>query len=351
MEHSGVQAVLVRPVSTDPRWKSVAIPANAKVGAILALVAQTPPICAAANELEQTSPEFGLWAALLLCAVVLALYWIFIRWLRRRVVREQPEAPAAGDGFSPDELERYARHIVLREIGGAGQQRIRNSRVMVVGAGGLGSPCLLYLAAAGVGTIGIVDDDVVQVSNLQRQIIHSVNQLGKSKIDSAREVLSQLNPHVEVAAFGTRLDIGSVSLLQGYDVVLDGSDNFETRQLVNSYCIGEGIPLVFGAISQWEGQVSVFANRDGPCLACVFPNAPTPGFDAPCSEGGVLGALPGVIGSMMAAEAIKLIAGAGRPLSSRMFIFDALWGESRMIDLKKNPDCPVCAIGSNVRLD
>ena len=215
---------------------------------------------------------------------------------------------------------------------------------MVVGAGGLGSPSLLYLAAAGVGTVGVVDDDTVQVSNLQRQIIHSGSRLGMAKTASAEEAIAQLNRHVEVVAICGRLDATSVDMLGECDVVLDGSDNFETRRLVNSHCIRMGIPLVFGAISQWEGQVSVFGG-EGPCLDCVFPEASGSGLQVSCEEGGVLGALPGVVGSIMAVEAIKLITGAGRPLRSRLLIFDALWGESRMIELRRNPNCPVCGSG------
>ena len=288
--------------------------------------------------------DFRVWTAVLLLAGIVAAYAVFVRWLRRRAARPESGAPSPGNGLSRDELERYARHIVLREIGGAGQQRLRRSRVLVVGAGGLGSPSLLYLAAAGVGTIGVVDDDVVQVSNLQRQIVHSGSRLGAAKSASAKEAMIQLNRHVEVVAVAKRLDAGTADLLRDYDVVLDGSDNFETRHLVNVHCVAWGVPLVFGAIGQWEGQVSVFGG-DGPCLACVFPEASGPGLEVSCAEGGVLGALPGVIGSMMAVEAIKLITGAGRPLKSRLLIFDALWGESRMIELRRNPDCPVCGSG------
>ena len=322
------------------RGLTAAAPAAA-ASAISCLLASP---AAATEEPGLAASDFRVWTAILLIAGIAAAYAVLVRWLRRRAVRPEADAPSPGSGLSRDELERYARHIVLREIGGAGQQRLRRSRVLVVGAGGLGSPSLLYLAAAGVGTIGVVDDDIVQVSNLQRQIIHSGGRLGAAKTASAKEAMTQLNRHVEVIALGKRLDAGSADLVGDYDVVLDGSDNFETRRLVNRHCVGEGIPLVFGAISQWEGQVSVFGG-DGPCLACVFPEDAGPGLEVSCAEGGVLGALPGVIGSMMAVEVIKLITGAGRPLKSRLLIFDALWGDSRMIELRRNPDCPVCGSG------
>ena len=314
------------------------------VAVVAAISGSLMTMAAAAQEPEFAAPGFRVWTAVLILAGIVAVYAVLVRWLRRRAAQPEKNAPERGDGFSRDELERYARHIVLREIGGAGQQRLRRSRVMVVGAGGLGSPSLLYLAAAGVGTIGVIDDDVVEVSNLQRQIVHSGSRLGLAKSASAKEAMTQLNRHVEVVAVSRRLDAASVDMLGEYDVVLDGSDNFETRRLVNSHCVRMGIPLVFGAISQWEGQVSVFGG-DGPCLDCVFPGASGPGLQISCAEGGVLGALPGVIGSMMAVEAIKLITGAGRPLRSRLLIFDALWGESRMIELGRDPKCPVCGTG------
>ena len=274
--------------------------------------------------------------------VLVGLYLIGLRWLRRRAARED-EAPKPGrDVFSSEELERYARHIVLREIGGAGQQKLKNASVLVVGAGGLGSPALLYLAAAGIGRLAIMDDDDVNISNLQRQVIHSVRDLGRPKVESARDSIVSLNPHVNVQAIETRLDAESVELMKGYDVILDGSDSFETRQLVNRFCVEHRVPLVFGAISQWEGQICVFGS-EGPCLACVFPQAPSPGVAPSCAEGGVLGALPGIIGSMMAAEAVKTITGSGQVLHSRMHIHDALWGESRTINLARNPECLVCS--------
>ncbi len=286
------------------------------------------------------NPRLWLLAAILLA--VMAAYWTMVRWLRRRAA-SRIEQPSAGDGgFSPEELERYARHIVLREIGGAGQQRLRNSSVLVVGAGGLGSPSLFYLAAAGIGRIAIIDDDSVSMSNLQRQIIHDGERIGAAKVDSAADTLERLNPGTEIVRKQLRLTEDNLDELAGYDVILDGSDNFATRQLVNRYCHAHQVPLIFGAISQWEGQVSVFRFGRGPCLACVFPEEPGPGLAPGCAEGGVLGALPGVIGSMMAVETIKLLAGAGQVLESRLFIYDALWGENRTIKLRKRQDCRVC---------
>ena len=329
----------LRPRAGDPAARVQVAAAAVTCGTLMSF-------SAVAQEPGPAASEFRVWTAVLILAGIVAVYTLVVRWLRRRAAKPETDAPAQGDGFSRDELERYARHIVLREIGGPGQQRLRRSRVMVVGAGGLGSPSLLYLAAAGVGTVGVIDDDIVQVSNLQRQIIHSGSRLDLAKTASAKEAMTQLNRHVEVVAVRGRLDAASADLLREYDVVLDGSDNFETRRLVNRHCVRMGIPLVFGAISQWEGQVSVFGG-EGPCLECVFPEASGEGLQVSCAEGGVLGALPGVIGSMMAVEVIKLITGAGRPLRSRLLIFDALWGDSRMIELKRNPNCPVCGSGRN----
>ena len=312
--------------------------------AVLALgcLAGTPSFRAAAQDGDLPSSGFGMWILGIGALAAVALYWAGVRWLRRRAVAIQPEVESSSDRFSPDELERYARHIVLREIGGAGQQKIKNARVIVIGAGGLGSASLYYLAAAGVGTIGIVDDDVVEVSNLQRQIVHTVDRLGQPKAESAKEALSRLNPHARIVPINRRLERETIELLRGYDLVLDGSDSFETRRLANGFCVQNRIPYVFGAISQWEGQVSVFGCGKSPCLACVFPEDPAPGVSLSCAEGGVFGALPGIIGSMMAAEAIKIITGAGHTLASKMFIFDALWGESRTIQLKKDRNCLVC---------
>ena len=246
--------------------------------------------------------------------------------------------------LSPEELDRYARHIVLREIGGTGQRRLQSARVLVVGAGGLGSPALMYLAAAGLGTLRVVDDDAVSLSNLQRQILFGVGDVGAAKTAVATSALGCLNPHVTVEADEARLDAGNAGdLLEGCDAVLDGSDSFATRAAVNAACVAAGVPLISGALSQWEGQVSLFdPARGGPCYACVFPEAPAAGLAPSCAEAGVVGALPGVIGSMMALEAVKLIARAGEGLRGRMFIFDGLHAESRRIALRARSDCAVC---------
>jgi len=246
--------------------------------------------------------------------------------------------------FSAEELERYARHIMLREIGGMGQRRLAESRVAVVGAGGLGSPALMYLAAAGVGCLRIIDDDVVSLSNLQRQILHATDRVGGAKTESAVVALSGINPHVAVDPLRVRLDARNArDILQGVDLVLDGSDSFETRTIVNATCAGLSLPLVSGAMSQWEGQLSVFdPARAGPCYACVFSDPPAPGQAPSCAEAGVMGALAGVMGSMMAGEAIKYLTGAGRLLRGDMLIYDALWGETRRLALKPRADCAVC---------
>lgn len=246
--------------------------------------------------------------------------------------------------LSDAELERYARHIVLREIGGPGQARLRAARVLVVGAGGLGSPALLYLAAAGVGTLALVDDDTVSLSNLQRQVLHATGAVGRLKTESAREALAALNPHVAVECHPERLtDANAARLIGGCDVVLDGSDSFATRHLVNAVCVALRKPLVAAAIGQWEGQLSIWAPHLGaPCYACAFPERPAEGLAPSCAEAGVMGALAGVMGAMQAAEAIKLIAGAGTPLLGRLFLYDALSAETRTIAVRRRPGCAVC---------
>lgn len=290
----------------------------------------------------------GSWRGWLVAGAVAALivgYRIMLALLHGRAIQPGAAAAAPPNGpLSTAELERYARHIVLRELGGPGQRRLKAARVLVLGAGGLGSPVLMYLAAAGVGTLGVIDDDTVSISNLQRQILHSDERLGMAKVLSAATVVAAINPHVKVNAFRQRLDADTAgALFAGYDLILDGTDNFETRALANRAAVALGKPLVSGAITQWEGQVSVYdPARGGPCLACVFPEAPAAGLAPDCSIAGVVGALPGVIGSMMALEAIKIIAGAGEPLRGRLLIYDALYGENRVVTLKPRADCPVC---------
>jgi molybdopterin/thiamine biosynthesis adenylyltransferase len=247
--------------------------------------------------------------------------------------------------LTPDELERYARHIVLHEIGGPGQARLRKARVLVVGAGGLGSPALLYLAAAGVGVLGVVDDDLVSLSNLQRQVLHATDEIGAPKVASAARALARLNPHVAVEPHRTRLDPGNADALVGaYDLVLDGSDNFATRGAVNAACVRAAKPLISAAMSQWEAQLALFdPARGGPCYACVFPETPAAGLAPACAEAGIVGALPGVAGAMMALEAIKHVAGAGEGLRGAMLVYDALHAEVRRFRTAPRADCPVCA--------
>jgi len=240
--------------------------------------------------------------------------------------------------FSDEEVERYARHLVLREVGGPGQQRLKAARVLIVGAGGLGAPASLYLAAAGVGRITLADPDVVDRSNLQRQVIYAESDLGKPKTQASAERLTALNPHVEVRAFAGAFDAASADeLVAGVDLVLDGTDDFATRMCVNAACVRHGKTLVSGAIGRWTGQVGVFAGA--PCYQCLVPEIP-PDAET-CVSVGVVGALAGVIGSMMALEAIKLITGAGEPLAGRLMLYDALAAETRTVRIGADPECPV----------
>ncbi|MEL6433982.1 MAG: molybdopterin-synthase adenylyltransferase MoeB [Pseudomonadota bacterium] len=294
------------------------------------------------------------WIVVGLIAIVMIFYGKLLSFLRSRVEKNAEDAETnqedgpPSSSFSTVELERYARHIVLREIGGYGQKALKKSRVLVVGAGGLGSPAMLYLAAAGVGRIGVIDDDVVDHTNLQRQIMHQDKRTGMPKVFSATEAAIELNPYVDARAYNRRLSEDNAKALFGdYDIILDGSDNFETRYLANKTAYEMGKPLISGALSQWEGQISVFdPSRDTPCYQCTFPQAPEPGLAPSCAEVGVLGPLPGVIGSMMAVEAVKLITGAGEVLAGEMVIYDALYGESRRIKLQKRADCQVCGTRS-----
>lgn len=289
-----------------------------------------------------TGKSPALWLLVGGFAGMVLIYRAGLQWLRARAF--EPADMTSDDPFTDTELNRYARHIVLREIGGLGQKKLKDAKVLVVGAGGLGSPALLYLAAAGVGTIGVVDDDEVDNSNLQRQVIHPDKSIGTPKVFSAMEAMIAQNPFVQVKPYNRRLsDQDAGALIADYDLVLDGTDNFDTRYLVNRVCTELGKPLISGALSQWEGQLSVFdPARGAPCYCCIFPKAPAAGLAPTCSEAGVIGPLPGVIGSMMAVEAIKIITGAGVPLRGEMMIYDALYGESRKIKLKARADCPVC---------
>lgn len=245
--------------------------------------------------------------------------------------------------FSAEQLTRYSRHFLLPEVGEAGQAKLLDARILLVGAGGLGSPTAFYLAAAGIGTIGIVDHDIVDMSNLQRQILHTAERVGMPKVDSAREALQALNPDVNVVGYRERLDSHNIMrIIADYDIVVDGCDNFPTRYLVNDACVLAGKPNVHGSIFQFEGQASVFYPGKGPCYRCLFPEPPPPGAAPSCAEAGVLGVLPGLVGCVQALETVKLVLGAGRPLIGRMVYFDTLSMEVRIHKLRKDPDCPIC---------
>ncbi len=249
--------------------------------------------------------------------------------------------PAAG--LSVDEVKRYSRHLIIPDVGMAGQKRLKNAKVLVVGAGGLGSPALLYLAAAGVGTLGIVDFDTVDESNLQRQIIHGVSDVGKSKAESARDSIAEVNPYVKVVLHKTRLESDNVmEIFEPYDLIIDGTDNFATRYLVNDAAVLLHKPYVWGSIYRFDGQASVFWADYGPCYRCLYPEPPPPGMVPSCAEGGVLGVLCASIGSIQVNEAIKLIAGIGDPLLGRLMIYDALEMTYRSVKVNKDPDCAVC---------
>ena len=252
--------------------------------------------------------------------------------------------------LSHDEILRYSRHLLLPEVGVEGQRRLKAARVLCVGAGGLGSPAILYLAAAGIGTIGLVDFDTVDLTNLQRQIVHGTRDVGRRKIESASDRIAALNPGVTVEAHDLRLTSeNALEIVRGYDIVLDGSDNFPTRYLVNDACALAGRPYVYGSIFRFEGQASVFDASAGPCYRCLHPEPPPPGLVPSCAEGGVLGVLPGIIGSIQALETIKLVLGAGTSLVGRLLLFDALRLGFRELELRKDPECPVCGEHPTVR--
>lgn len=249
-----------------------------------------------------------------------------------------------------DEVLRYSRHITLPEIGMEGQARLKQARVLCVGAGGLGSPALLYLAAAGVGTLGLVDFDAVDESNLHRQILHGTKDVGRPKLESARDRLHDVNPHVRIEAHQTPLTAANaLDLIANYDVIVDGTDNFPTRYLVNDACVLAGRPNAYGSIFRFEGQAAVFATPKGPCYRCLHPEPPPPGLVPSCAEGGVLGVLPGIIGTIQATEAIKLILGIGDPLIGRFLIYDALRMRFRELKLRRDPECPVCGDTPTIR--
>lgn len=252
--------------------------------------------------------------------------------------------------LSKEEVLRYSRHLIMPEVGMEGQLKLKAAKVLCIGAGGLGSPLILYLAAAGVGTIGIVDFDVVDFTNLQRQIIHTTADVGRKKLDSAQEKLKAINPNVNVVGFDTRISsANALEIIREFDIIVDGTDNFPTRYLVNDACVLTGKPNVYGSIFRFEGQVSVFGMEDGPCYRCLYPEPPPPGLVPSCAEGGVLGILPGLVGVMQATEATKLILGTGDPLIGRLLLVDALGMKFRELKLRKNPDCPACGTHRTIK--
>jgi adenylyltransferase/sulfurtransferase len=254
------------------------------------------------------------------------------------------EAPVQPDTtLSKEEILRYSRHLIMPEVGMEGQLKIKNAKVLMVGTGGLGAPLGLYLAAAGVGRIGLVDFDVVDFTNLQRQVIHGTKDVGKKKLESAAESMLDINPYVQIDKFDLALSSeNALDIIKDYDMVVDGTDNFPTRYLVNDACVLTGKPNVYGSIFRFEGQATVFAYQGGPCYRCLYPEPPPPGLVPSCAEGGVLGILPGLIGMVQATEAVKLILGTGEPLVGRLMLYDALAMRFRELKLRRNPECPVC---------
>ncbi|MDA9895468.1 HesA/MoeB/ThiF family protein [Amylibacter sp.] len=282
----------------------------------------------------------------LICAI-----FLYIRMLRRmsaksRIKLATPTEEISSARMSETELDRYSRHIMLREIGGQGQSKLRNAKVLVIGAGGLGSPVLSYLSAAGVGTIGVIDDDLVSLSNLQRQVLFDEDHLDYPKVFAVKDKIKKLNPFIEILPFNRRLTEAEAEVLFiEFDLIIDGCDNFLTRQIANLACVKLKKPLISGAISQWEGQVSLFnETKNSACYSCIFPVQPADGLAPNCAEGGVMGALPGIIGSVMASEAIKNITGVGESLNDKLLIFDALNSEFNKINVSKNPNCEICKV-------
>ncbi|MGB8507330.1 MAG: molybdopterin-synthase adenylyltransferase MoeB [Pyrinomonadaceae bacterium] len=264
--------------------------------------------------------------------------------------RETGAASAELPTLSNDEIARYSRHLIMPEVGMEGQRKLKAARVLMIGTGGLGAPTGMYLAAAGVGTLGVVDFDVVDASNLQRQIVHGTKDVGRPKIESARDRLSDINPHVRIETYETRLTSeNALDLFRDYDIVVDGTDNFPTRYLVNDACVLLGKPNVYGSIFRFEGQASVFWAERGACYRCLYPEPPPPGLVPSCAEGGVLGVLPGIVGAIQANETIKLILGAGDSLINRLLLFDAWKMRFRELKLSKDPACPVCGEGATIK--
>ncbi|GAA3863454.1 molybdopterin-synthase adenylyltransferase MoeB [Celeribacter arenosi] len=293
--------------------------------------------------------RLGEWLLLGAFAAIVTSYRLLLRRLRARATpaTAQPDPaqpdPASNGPFTAGELDRYMRHIVLRDIGGPGQKKLKETSVLIIGAGGLGAPVIQYLAASGVGTLGVIDDDIVDLSNLQRQVIHTDARIGMPKVFSAAEAVAALNPHVTLRPYNRRFDETCGALIAEYDMVIDGCDNFDTRYLVNRLCAAQHKPLLAAAITQWEGQISTYnSGENAPCYQCVFPNSPSPDMVPTCAEAGVAAPLPGILGTMLAMEAVKEITGAGTGLSGRLLIYDALHTETRTIRTKKRADCPVC---------
>jgi adenylyltransferase/sulfurtransferase len=252
--------------------------------------------------------------------------------------------------FNEEQIRRYSRHIILREVGGIGQKKLLSAKVLLVGAGGLGSPCAYYLAAAGVGTIGVIDPDLVELSNLQRQILHKTSDIGRYKVDSARETMVALNPDITVHTYPERMTSENIfSLLKDYDIIVDGSDNFPTRYLINDACVMLGKTNIHGSIFRFEGQATVFKSPEGPCYRCLYPEPPPPDMVPSCQEAGVLGVLPGIIGTIQAIETIKIILGQGEPLIGRLLLFDALSMDFREVRLKKDKQCPLCGVNPTIK--
>ena len=265
-------------------------------------------------------------------------------------VEAKPAEAKPAAVLSNDEILRYSRHLIMPEVGMEGQQKLKAAKVLCIGAGGLGSPLALYLTAAGVGTLGIVDFDVVDYTNLQRQIIHTTNDVGRKKLDSAADKLTAINPFLNLRTFDMKLtSANALELFREFDIVADGTDNFPTRYLVNDACVLSGKPNVYASIFRFEGQASVFATKHGPCYRCLYPEPPPPGLVPSCAEGGVLGILPGLLGVIQATEVIKLILGSGDPLIGRLLLVDALGMTFRELRLRKNTDCPVCGANPTIR--
>ncbi|WP_373353945.1 ThiF family adenylyltransferase [Pseudoroseicyclus sp. CXY001] len=319
------------------------------VGALFALVLAAQLALPAGHPLRMaTGGDARLWALVLAALVIAAAYGAGLRWLRARARpghldagAEEPPPPGA---LGEAELRRYARHIILQEIGGPGQARLKAARVLVIGAGGLGAPALQYLAAAGVGRITIADGDVVEETNLQRQVIHTEAMVGRPKVESAAAALRALNRHVDIVPVAEPVtEANAPALVAGHDLVLDGTDSIATRYTVNAACVAAGVPLIGAALTPWEGQISLWHPAGGgPCYRCIFPEAPAPELVPSCAVAGVAAPLPGVLGAMMTMEAVKAITGAGESLRGRLMIYDGLHAETQVIAIKRRPDCPVC---------